>query len=136
MIAEGAEDPVPRSDVDHPVAADPRRAALEFGLSPIVCVGERLEERESGNTAAVLVSQFQKGIAGLSEQQFAKIQRYRDTIETSFKNVLTVGVVSFLVVASLYAQTKPKQNPPVNRDAAISADFEKRVADRKAAKTP
>ena len=49
------------------------QAALEFGLTPIVCVGERLEERESGNTAAVLIGQFQKGIAGLSEQQFAKI---------------------------------------------------------------
>jgi triosephosphate isomerase (TIM) len=49
------------------------QAALEFGLTPIVCVGERLEERESGNTEAVLASQFQKGIAGLTEQQFAKI---------------------------------------------------------------
>lgn len=49
------------------------QAALEFGISPIVCVGERLEERESNNTEAVLVSQFQKGIAGLTEQQFAKI---------------------------------------------------------------
>jgi len=49
------------------------QAALEFGLTPIVCVGERLEERESGNTGTVLVSQFQKGIAGLAEQQFAKI---------------------------------------------------------------
>ena len=49
------------------------QAALEFGLTPIVCVGERLEERESGHTDAVLVSQFQKGIAGLTEQQFAKI---------------------------------------------------------------
>lgn len=48
-------------------------AALEFGLTPIVCVGEKLEERESGNTANVLISQFQKGIAGLTEQQFAKI---------------------------------------------------------------
>jgi len=49
------------------------QAALEFGISPIVCVGERLEERESGNTEAVLVRQFLKGIAGLTEQQFAKI---------------------------------------------------------------
>ncbi|HWC97855.1 MAG TPA: triose-phosphate isomerase [Candidatus Sulfopaludibacter sp.] len=49
------------------------QAALEFGLTPIVCVGERLEERESGNTETVLVGQFQKGIAGLTEQQFAKI---------------------------------------------------------------
>jgi triosephosphate isomerase len=49
------------------------QAALEFGLTPIVCVGERLEEREGGRTEAVLVEQFQKGIAGLSAQQFAKI---------------------------------------------------------------
>ncbi len=49
------------------------QAALEFGLAPIVCVGERLEQRESGNTEAVLIVQFQKGIAGLTERQFARI---------------------------------------------------------------
>jgi len=48
-------------------------SALEAGVTPIVCVGERLEERESGGTEAVLVGQFAKGIAGLTEQQFAKI---------------------------------------------------------------
>jgi triosephosphate isomerase len=48
-------------------------AALEFGLTPIVCVGELLADREAGNTEAVLRSQFQNGIAGLTEQQFAKI---------------------------------------------------------------
>jgi triosephosphate isomerase len=49
------------------------RAALEFGLTPIVCVGERLEERESGNTEAVLVRQFQNGIAGLLDGEFSRI---------------------------------------------------------------
>ncbi len=49
------------------------QAALAAGLTPIVCVGERLEEREGGKTEAVLVGQFQKGIAGLTEQEFAKI---------------------------------------------------------------
>jgi triosephosphate isomerase len=49
------------------------QAALEFGLTPIVCVGERLEEFESGHTEAVLVRQFQQGIAGLSERQFVRI---------------------------------------------------------------
>ena len=49
------------------------QAALEFGLSPIVCVGECLEDRESGNTANVLIGQCRQGIYGLSEQQFAKI---------------------------------------------------------------
>jgi triosephosphate isomerase len=49
------------------------QAAIEFGISPIVCVGELLADRESGNTAGILSGQFQRGIAGLSEQQFAKI---------------------------------------------------------------
>jgi triosephosphate isomerase len=49
------------------------QAALEFRLTPIVCVGELLADREGGKTEAVLKGQFQKGIAGLSEQQFAKI---------------------------------------------------------------
>ena len=48
-------------------------AALESGLKPIVCVGERLEERESGKTNEVLATQFNGGIAGLSGEQFAQI---------------------------------------------------------------
>src|SRR5262245_52228609 len=48
-------------------------AALEFGLRPIVCVGERLDERESGATESVLMRQFEGGIGGLSPQQFARI---------------------------------------------------------------
>ncbi len=49
------------------------QAALEYGLRPIVCVGERLEEREAGSTDAVLRTQFDGGIAGLTAEQFAKI---------------------------------------------------------------
>lgn len=48
-------------------------AALEAALTPIVCVGELLAERESGSTAAVLSRQFQDGIAGLTDEQFSKI---------------------------------------------------------------
>lgn len=48
-------------------------AALEAGLNPIVCVGERLEEREAGRTEAVLEAQFQGGISGLEPAQLAKI---------------------------------------------------------------
>ncbi len=48
-------------------------AALEEGLRPIVCVGERLEEREAGRTQEVLRTQFRGGIAGLKPEQFAAI---------------------------------------------------------------
>ncbi len=49
------------------------RAALDFGLTPIVCLGELLEERESGRTEEVLSNQFAKGVAGLTAAQFEKI---------------------------------------------------------------
>ncbi|MCL4783270.1 MAG: triose-phosphate isomerase [Bryobacterales bacterium] len=48
-------------------------AAIDAGLTPIVCVGESLEERESGRTNEVLKAQFVGGIAGLNPEQFAKI---------------------------------------------------------------
>jgi triosephosphate isomerase len=48
-------------------------AALNAGLNPIVCVGEKLEEREAGGTNDVLAAQFKGGIAGLTAEQFARI---------------------------------------------------------------
>ena len=48
-------------------------AALASDLTPIVCVGERLEQRESGETELVLIEQFSKGIAGLETKQFTRI---------------------------------------------------------------
>jgi triosephosphate isomerase len=48
-------------------------AALEEGLTPIVCVGERLEVREAGETELILAEQFQGGIQGLDAQQFSRI---------------------------------------------------------------
>lgn len=47
-------------------------AALAAGLVPIVCVGELLEEREAGKTAAVIKSQFEGSLAGLSAEQIEK----------------------------------------------------------------
>ncbi len=49
------------------------KAAIEAGLNPIVCVGELLAERESGNTGEVLKTQFDGGIAPLSQEEFARI---------------------------------------------------------------
>ena len=48
-------------------------AALDAGLKPIVCVGERLEEREAGATETVLAAQFTAGIAELTPDQFSRI---------------------------------------------------------------
>jgi triosephosphate isomerase len=46
-------------------------AALGAGLTPIVCLGELLEQREAGQTEAVVSEQVAKGLTGLSAQQMA-----------------------------------------------------------------
>ena len=48
-------------------------AALKIGLTPIVCVGETLEENQSGNTEAVVSSQVLEGLKGLTAEEAAKI---------------------------------------------------------------
>ncbi len=48
-------------------------AALEAGLTPIVCVGETLEQREAGNTGIVLTEQFTAGVGALAPDQFGQL---------------------------------------------------------------
>jgi triosephosphate isomerase len=48
-------------------------AAIAAGLTPIVCVGETLEERESGRMLAVLDRQMAAGLAGLTDAQVAEL---------------------------------------------------------------
>jgi triosephosphate isomerase len=40
--------------------------ALQQGLKPIVCIGEKLEEREGGQTQEVLLRQLRKGLEGVT----------------------------------------------------------------------
>jgi triosephosphate isomerase len=49
------------------------KAALEAGLTPIVCVGEHLAEREANLTHAVLKRQFEGGLASLTGAEFSRI---------------------------------------------------------------
>jgi triosephosphate isomerase len=48
-------------------------AALESDLTPVYCIGEKLEERESGSTNRVLETQFSGGLAALTVEQFQNI---------------------------------------------------------------
>ncbi|MGH9678727.1 MAG: triose-phosphate isomerase family protein, partial [Candidatus Acidiferrales bacterium] len=49
------------------------RAALAIGLTPILCVGELLAEREAGETEEVLERQFSGGTASLTGAEFSRI---------------------------------------------------------------
>ena len=47
--------------------------ALEKGLTPIMCVGESLEQREAGVTDAFVSGQVEAGLMGLTAEQVKKV---------------------------------------------------------------
>ncbi len=49
------------------------RRAVEVGLRPILCVGEQLDERESGRAEAVVAAQLQGSLAGFAEDPEALV---------------------------------------------------------------
>ena len=49
------------------------KAALKIELTPIVCVGENLQERESNNTFKVIESHIKNGLVDISAEDMLKI---------------------------------------------------------------
>ena len=45
------------------------KAAFKYGLKPIVCVGETLEQREEGKAKEIVTMQIEKDLEGLTEEQ-------------------------------------------------------------------
>ncbi|MFN2115390.1 MAG: triose-phosphate isomerase [Anaerolineae bacterium] len=48
-------------------------AALAHGLTPIVCVGETLEQREAGSTDALVIAQVTEGLRGIAATEAARL---------------------------------------------------------------
>lgn len=48
-------------------------SAINNKLVPVVCIGETLKEKESGQTAAVLVRQLNQGFKDLNSDQFSSV---------------------------------------------------------------
>ena len=49
------------------------RALLHVGITPILCVGEKLEQREAGETFALVGTQLRGGLSGLEEAEIANV---------------------------------------------------------------
>jgi triosephosphate isomerase len=47
--------------------------ALEVGILPIICCGETLEQRESGETKEVVKVQVEKALEGISAEELSKV---------------------------------------------------------------
>ncbi len=59
-------------------------SALKNRLRPVLCVGETLEERESGETAAVVERQIREGLAGVDKDQ-------ADPVVIAYEPVWAIG---------------------------------------------
>ena len=53
--------------------AEKTNTVLANGLNPIFCIGETLQERESGNFLEIIASQLKNGIFHLNADQFAEV---------------------------------------------------------------
>jgi triosephosphate isomerase len=49
------------------------KAVLAEGLTPIVCIGEMLADREAGNTEKVIEEQFKGSVGSLTPEEFSRI---------------------------------------------------------------
>ena len=49
------------------------KAVLSAGMTPIMCIGETIEEREAGETEAKVLSQLQAGLVGVSAEAVASL---------------------------------------------------------------
>ena len=49
------------------------KCALAYGLTPILCIGEKLEDREAGRTDLVNETQIKGGMAGLTKEEAVKV---------------------------------------------------------------
>ena len=58
-------------------------ACLEKGIRPILCVGEKIEEREAGMTLKVVESQLKLGLSGLDD--------VADKIDIAYEPVWAIG---------------------------------------------
>ncbi len=68
-----------------PVVNRKLRAALGAGLTPIVCIGETLDEREGNKTLAVLDRQIKDGLDGLSADEV------KDHLVLAYEPVWAIG---------------------------------------------
>ena len=60
------------------------RAVLASGMTPVVCVGETLAEREAGETEAVVTAQLKGGLKRLTAQQ-------RGSVSVAYEPVWAIG---------------------------------------------
>ena len=91
-------------------------AAVKAGLTPIVCVGEMLDEREAGYTDTLVTYQTQMALTGLTAEQAAQVVIAYEPVwaigtgktATDEQANETIGVIRRAVAAQFGEETAEK----------------------------
>ena len=67
------------------------RAVFGAGMTPILCVGERLEDREAGRAEQVVESQLKKGLAGLESALRSPLGNNMGSAIVAYEPVWAIG---------------------------------------------
>lgn len=94
-------------------------AALAAGLTPIVCVGETLDERKANRTSQVVREQVEGSLAGLSNEQVLKIVIAYEPIWAIGTGVVATPEQAEEVHADLRRLLETRYNPQVASSVRI-----------------
>ncbi|CAK8722565.1 Triosephosphate isomerase [Candidatus Electronema aureum] len=92
------------------------RAALQFSLLPILCVGETLAEREAGSTFTVVEEQLAQGLADVTAAQM-------DSVVVAYEPVWAIGT-------GKTASNGQAQEAHAFIRASLARLYEKKLAER------
>ena len=88
-------------------------AVLAAGLTPIVCVGELLDERKAGRTQSVVQEQFDASLSGLTADQAGKIVIAYEPVWAIGTGVVATPEQAEEVHADLRKLLESRYNPTV-----------------------
>jgi triosephosphate isomerase len=95
------------------------KAALAGGLTPILCVGETLDERQANRTAAVVKEQILGSLAGISAEQMGKIVIAYEPVWAIGTGVTATPAQAEEVHADLRKLLETTYNPQVAANVVI-----------------
>ncbi len=94
-------------------------AVLRAGLKPVICLGETLDERESGRTGEVVERQFLESLAGISAGQMAKTVIAYEPVWAIGTGRVATGEQAQAVHADLRKMLESQYNPRLAAEARI-----------------
>lgn len=104
-------------------------ACLTAGLMPILCVGETMDERKSGDTGDAVALQLERALEGIPEEALADklIVAYEPVwaigsgMTPSTDDVMSVGLLIRKVISKVYGNRELSDNTPILYGGSVNS---------------